>query len=895
MTVSTQKVLLWRNLFVITILLVAISIGFAPSSGYAQIDPSLLRSMDFNANSVVDAADLFIFTSLWKSQANAADFDGNNQVDAKDLLLFIQAYRSIITEEPTPTPEANTPTPTNTPGEETPTPTPIPGEDTPTPTPTFPPIEDTPTPTPTFPPIEDTPTPTPTFTPVEDTPTPTPVENTPTPTPTEGPTPTPTPLPIGVLFYTNFDTANTIADAGLRTLEGPAAEEQLIQENRMSEFNSLIPWFVLNANEITSNDFGVAFSQPKSAALNENLFSYKTNQTSVLEINMQLDTAKASQPTLSFQAAFLLETPEESVNDYLVVEVKRSNSTIWEMLDLNGDGTVVTDPTVFDANNPQPLLPGVFDALFGASNPNHPASPLTQYDFIAVSVRLPSDPGLQIAFRFESNESSNREGIYLDNIRVYDAAGTQNEPVIQRVSPLEGTDFYVDTETPALIRGNNLTPAQKVLFSSRNGEQELSFTENADGIAVVIPRLSNPAQEESASLKVVRTDGAETISFGLFMKAAPVPVIDSISPSPFFLNAADSTLHILGDYFRKSIPGVPNTGGTSVIIDVGTDTPILYQADSDFIKRTKTEIVIDGAPLKLLSPGAVSIAVKNEYSGLESTPAMNLMLQSGSGEIQVDALTIEIGTYWYSYNPDIEFYPLQQDQAFTLIWDAPGIVPAQINIDLAGIPFVVNGKVNHTVINERLKELGREQESPIGKATLSTDYWGTLLELSPMILGVTGTITASIRQGNGAPVEKTFALFDPSKPVLYEDLGDWSTQEFSTSDEIAFTVYGDHFRGLSTYGADGESITLLQLIPLDGGDPITLPKMDPLFDLLLISGVGPDNADILNQIIPTSFYTFAEGLRLLVPNGEKRTFKLRALNPDSGKYIDSQKTITFVP
>ena len=71
--------------------------------------------------------------------------------------------------------------------------------------------------------------------------------------------------------------------------------------------------------------------------------------------------------------------------------------------------------------------------------------------------------------------------------------------------------------------------------------------------------------------------------------------------------------------------------------------------------------------------------------------------------------------------------------------------------------------------------------------------------------------------------------------------------------------------------------------------------MDPLFDLQIYPGVGPDYADILNQIIPTSFYTFAEGLRLLVPNGEKRTFKLRAFNPDSGKYIDSQKTITFIP
>ncbi|MGC9327325.1 MAG: IPT/TIG domain-containing protein, partial [Candidatus Hinthialibacter sp.] len=449
-----------------------------------------------------------------------------------------------------------------------------------------------------------------------------------------------------------------------------------------------------------------------------------------------------------------------------------------------------------------------------------------------------------------------------------------------------------DTETRVVIQGSRLAPVAKVIFTSRDGEQELPFEEVAEGLAATLPRLSNPIQDDAVSIKVIREDEAETAPFAFTMKAAPAPVIESISPSPFYLASASTAITITGNHFRPAFSGAAEDGGSSVIIDAGAEEPIVYQLPDDFLSRSLAEIVIDATALTTLQPGQATVKVKNGYSGLESNSA-DLTLAAGDGGLWVDAFLIELPVN--QIDPAVDAYTLYQDQIFMLIWELQGAVTDQLNIDLAGVPYVVDGQVNYEVISNRLEQLGRGNESLEGKIDLYASFNGVTLSFAPMILGATGTITTSIRLGNGVPAEHSFVLHDPIPPILYERDNDWASEPHSTSDDIFFTVYGDNFRGqYSSYNTDSESIPQLQLIPLDGTDPITLPRMTQ-FDVLIIEGVGEGLEDQFKQEIPLEFYNFEEGQRLKVLEGEKE-FMLRFINPDSGLFVDSgPRTIRFTP
>ncbi len=776
-------------------------------------------------------------------------------------------------ETATPTPTLEAPTPTPTLEEATATPTPIPGEATPTPTVTPTPGEITPTAT--TPPVEETPTPTATL--PEATPT-----ATFTPSPTATPTRelgTPTPTPAGAVhFYVDFDNANTFDDIPMSPL-GPEAADTLIAEDRMPEINQVVPWSIFDSQAPNPSGVGTVFSEPKSAAMNPNFGFYYSSQTSVLEIDGTLDTSGAVTPTLSFEAAFSFEEPFFDVGDFLVVEVLRSGQTAWEMADLNNDGQIITDPTVFDANNPtQSLLPGTFDALYGYSNPQNPGGLLTRADFVFVQLNLPKDPALRIAFRFQSNSSIAAEGIYLDNIRVIDASGGTVEPVIRTVTNLAGTAFYVDTESQALIQGTQLSPAKKVFFKSRDGEVELPFTEQAEGLAVVLPRLSNPAQGDTAALRVIRTDEAASAEFSLILNPAPAPVISAISPSPFFLEAAGSVIQILGNHFRPAFEGAATAGGSSVIITTGVGDPLVFNQPAQFISRTLTGLQFDAAALKTLSPGPVEVRVRNEYSGLESASVI-LPLQSGTGGIVVEGFRIELGFGLFSYDPATEVYPLQTDQSFTLLWQMADFTPAQINIDINGKPFVVNGQAVDAA----------------GKVNASLDALaGISLELAPRVLDATGTLTAAVRAGNGSPVERTFTLNDPQPPRLYQRADDWNSQTLSIASDNTLKIVGDNFRGLGTGATDRESVTRSYLIPVESTDPeadqIALPVIQDTFDYNIAPPIDEQTGeDVLYQSVPANLFS--------VPEGGTRQFRLRVENPDSGLSATSapEVVVTFTP
>ncbi|HOL93352.1 MAG TPA: hypothetical protein PLH79_03310 [bacterium] len=899
---------------------------YAPAlSAQEPATPPVNYDIFLDGNSRLDARDLFRIQQLWAGSPNPVDFNRDGRTNGLDLLMFIQSFHATVSSAPTPTPSDTpspgeptpTPTPTATPtlGGATPTPTLVPGEETPTPTlseatptptpeeaaptPTPPPGEETPTPsegtptptpeevtpTPTPLPGEDTPTPTVTPTPEEITPTPTPPEEaTPTPTPPPAPTPTPTremgtptPTPVGGLhFYVDFDNAITFDDIPMSSL-GPEDAETLIAEERMPVINRVEPWFILDTQ--AGIGWGTASSEPKSAALNPNFGFYYSSQTSVLEIDVPLDTSAAVLPTLSFDAAFAFDEPFFEVGDYLVVEVRRSGQTGWEMLDLNNDGEVITDPAQFDPDNPaQPLLLGTFDALYGYSNPQNPGGMLTQADFIHLQINLPKDPALRIAFRFQSDSSISAEGIYLDNIRIVDSAGSVVEPVIRAITNLAGTAFYVDTENQALIQGEHLTPVKQVIFQSRDGVAELPFTLQPAGIAVVLPRLSNPSQGDTAILRVIREDEASTAGYNLTLEPAPVPVITAISPSPFFLNASSSVIRITGNHFRPAFEGASPDGGTRVIITTGTGDPLVFEDPEDFITRDLTTLEFDAPALKALSPGPVEVRVHNGYSGHESTPVI-LNLQSGAGDLVVDSFRIELGFGLYSFDPATGIYPLQTDQSFSLLWQMSNFTPALINIDIAGKPFVTNGQA----------------VGATGKVSAFLDpLSGVSLELAPLVLDGTGTITASIRLANGTPVDATFTLFDPYPPLLYTYPDDWSTQTLSISSENTLMIVGDNFRGLGTGATDRETITRAYLIPVESANPdadkIALPVIQDVFDYYITPQIGVAGAeDVLYQNVPANLFS--------VPEGETRRFRLRVENPDSGLFTDSapELVVTFTP
>ncbi|MGC9328980.1 MAG: dockerin type I domain-containing protein, partial [Candidatus Hinthialibacter sp.] len=313
MRVISRSVLPLQNLWAVApIIFLTVFFSHTPLAGWAQEEQPPQVSLDLNGNGAIDPHDVYIFMTFWKKNDAAADFNSDGVVDSFDLLLFREAYHSsIAAPTPTPTPEEATPTPTPEEGEATPTPT----LDivVPTPTPT---LEEEPTPTST-PEEADTPTPTPT-----EGPAPTPTEE-PTPTPTVDPGATPTPTPAGLFFYTNFDTIESFEETGLSALDD-TSEERLILEDRMPDTNRVISWILLNTEDLDPvYDYGVALSNPKSAAVNEDHFIYNSAQTSVLELQNPIDTSQALAPMLSFEAAFLFEKPETYIADFLVVEASR--------------------------------------------------------------------------------------------------------------------------------------------------------------------------------------------------------------------------------------------------------------------------------------------------------------------------------------------------------------------------------------------------------------------------------------------------------------------------------------------------------------------------------------------------------------------------------------------
>lgn len=788
---------------------------------------------------VIDKTDLFLLADEWQTVTGpfATDFDNSGAIDQMDILLLISNYGGVIvspTDEATPTPAVATPTP---------------GSASPTPVPTETPI--------------------PTFTPV----------------PTV--TPAPTAAPGFIEFCANFDDVDEITAAGFTTYDEStiSADERqrLVDEGRIPEGNELVPWFLYDSETMLADD-GIAQSDPHSAAFNsENLgfFSYFNNQTSILEINQQFNTAAASVPRIRFDIAYDLEQIRgSSIRDFLVVETFAEGDDQWRIIDLNNDGEIVDDLSETRADfREEGSFDGVYDTQLDIDGGEFV---FEKGDFITVEANLPKGENIRIAFRFQSdNTLSDGLGAFIDNLCVIDAGQSGGDPAINSVAPVDGPDFFADTENRVVIEGANLTPLGQVSYTSPLGQQTLDAIEQSGSISVILPRLADPLQNATGTLQVTRADGAVSNTFDVNILAAPQPEISAIDPNVFPLTGFETLLTVDGQFFRPVFDGADDAEGSIIVARQG-DQEIQFDNLFNYDERGPERLILDAFSLQSLDPGPVDIVVLNQYSGLESEPvSINL-----ANTVEIDRFAIEVGPLGiFVFDPATTDYPLQRDQTFTLVWDGFGFGSNAFNVTINGVTYVENGQA------PPVQEPGEPDDGiEDGDVAALISQTQAIVSFAPMVIDATGQLDVQVWNTGGAPQGFSFDLLDPLPPQLIDEDGDWNDQSLSAAEDNDIRVVGDNFRGLSIFGVNAETVTQVFLVPVGGGDEIQLPQLQPgdLASVSISPEFGGFNVDELIEPVAADTIT--------APTGGAQ-FGLRVLNPDSGLSVSSEpgQTIEFTP
>ena len=803
-----------------------------------------------DGQSAINFFDLLNLARQWGTggqPGNSADWNGDGIVDRHDLMIFIRWYGSALpTATPSPTAtntSTETPTPSLTPtntSTETPTPsltptntsteTPIP---TSTATPTLEPVTPTPsdTPTPTIP--EPTPTNTPTQT-ASPTATDTP---TPTPSPTEGPTVTPTPTPtntpfIGWFVELFFDFENVTAPAlpdGLRTETNPSAvsPERLLDSLRSP--NDLFPWFT---RDETSDNEALAYSGSRSASLNGRSGWYDIKQTSIMTIDQAIDTTQAKDPRLEFRVAYEIEEPGNQFFDFFAAEVSTDGGENFTFLDLNQDGLSTGDPRLL-----------TFDGLSGGSDSGNDG--LGKDDFEFYSVEIPSATQTVISFRFASDiANSNFRGVFLDDIRVYDAGAlVPDEPAIDRVSVVGGGLIYADDETVVALQGSHLSPAQSVVLSFDATTQPLDFQIVSDEeIRAVIPRQATPELNVTTALTLTRIDGLSADYANLPILAAPTPAILTMAPSPIFLEADNPAFTLTGNHFRTP----DREGRFASIVGIGQqiDDGLIYEVFTNsrgITSISRSEIEIDPfSILGQLAAGSAIVQVTNPFSGLVSEPFV-VEVREGAGRLSIDRVLIGF--------LDRPF--IQSDEEQTLIITGENFSQSRMNLSIGGIEVVSEG----IVVDE-------------ARTQLFVDPTSITVVASPGVLTATGTVPVLVEIA-GYMATSSYEVRDPLPPVLAHV----EPATIDNSEDQFITITGDNFRGRAS-----EEPTQVELLPADQSGDI-LPDGEPFavdvsgLDVVIDSAEGADD-QIWRVMIPKG--------ALQVPAGETRYYRVRVTNPFSG-------------
>ncbi len=831
----------------------------------------------------LDARDLFLLSNEWRvgsaTEPTTNDFTGDGTFNALDLLIFSESFHFEF-QQPTPTP-------TPTVGDATPTPTATVAPATPTATNT--PIVEPPTPTPTNT-LEPSPTPTPTNTPT--------LTNTPEPTATPTPTFTPGPGDFEP-FEQNFDELEAVAndiddvtDDVFTFTNGDTADLQNQDRVAPNTFE-VFPWVIVDTSANQAGDRGIAESAPKSITFNNDpdLFFYENDQASILQIDKTFNTSRAVAPRIAFDIAFVLDDPVGIAGDYITVEVKRQDSDTWELIDLNGDGEVVSDVGLKAANTDSALgfqSEGAFDALYDSSTPGKDKfEDITTEDFIHIEAVLPQDAGLLVSIRFQSDGSQSFfEGGYLDNLQIFDAASGGGDPVIAQVSSRAGDELFADTENPILIEGQALGGASSVNFNVGDTSTEITEIQVVNGaVQATLPRPADIAIDVTASLVVNLADGRTTAPFEVVLNAAPAPEITGLNPEQFFIESSDAELTITGNHFRPLLEDASRENGSTVIITQGTAE--LTIPASDLLSVNGNALVADISGLQdagFRAEDFAEVRVRNELSGLESNTFF-ISLFGGSGAVSVDNFIISVGnpddfTNGFTYNPDSQNFPLQTDHAITFGFDGSGFSPGSLNFSVEGKDIITGSQAAAGIAEPTRVDVFETQNS-------------ITVFLAPNIIEATGTVTASIQFGNGEPVLREFDILAPLPPVLYErpadDIDsnpDWTNdgQPFSSSEPVQMRIVGDNFRGYGPSGVELDGFTQFFLLPVDGSEPVALPEVDPFSFPIIPPEIG--------DALLTQDEIFLDIEPETVPPGE---YRLRAVNPDSGLSIESagNRTVTF--
>lgn len=801
-----------------------------------------------DASNRIDARDLFLLSQQWRigdaTSPASNDLNGDGTFNALDLLLLNESFHKTFEIPPTPTPDVVPPTPTPTA------------------------------------------TPTSTATPTE----------TSTPTETATPTPTVTPGPgTFVGFFEPFDELDEVNSASSELITyNPSDTNDLLNQGRVADNTfDVLPWVILDTATIQSGDRGVAESQPKSITFNNDptFFAYDNDQASILEINQTFNTSAAVAPRIAFDIAFVLDDPFGLAGDYIVVEVKRKNSDTWELIDLNGDGQIVSNESAKFQNTATEFgfqMEGAFDALYDSSKLgiDKISDDLTADDFIHIEAVLPKDEGLLVSIRFQADPSQSFfEGGYLDNLNVFDAVGGVDDPLITTVTSRDGDGLYADTENRVLIEGANLGGAGSVTFTVGDTSTELSDLTILNGaVQVTLPLQETINEDINATLVVNLADGTTSSEpFDIVLQAAPQPVITNLSANIIFLEGSDAEITVEGSNFRPAFDGASAENGSQVIISQGEVTVTVDTAD--LLSVSSNSITFSGAVLlnQNFQPGLASVTVTNVRSGLTSDASL-IQFVPGSSDIAVDNFIIGVGnpssnTNGYQYNPSVENFPLQSDRAISFFFQGSGFTQTGLNITIGSQPIIRNGQVA-SGLDPNFVSLGTVFQSDIQ------------LFLGANVIEATGTVEISLSIGNGEPISEQFTISEPLPPILYErpsnfdDRFDWTNNgdPFNANDFVQLFIAGDNFRGSGNGETVSETLTQFFLLPVDGSDPIALPLVDPFTFPIVQPRLGDE--------FETQDEMFVDIDAGTVPAGE---YGLRALNPDSGLTVDSApgRIVTF--
>ena len=491
------------------------------------------------------------------------------------------------------------------------------------------------------------------------------------------------------------------------------------------------------------------------------------------------------------------------------------------------------------------MIQPILDLTVSRGSSDSDSDGLDQNDFEFYSIKLPAGEEIVISFRFVSDDfNSNYQGVYLDDIRIYDGAiVTPDDPEITKITVVGGGAIYADKDTTIILQGNYLSPPESVTLIYGETSESLDFSiVDENQIQVEIPRQEVFDTNISATLTLTRTDGASGSYNNLPIFPAPSPEISEFDPSPIYLEADNEAFTVTGTHFREP----DNDGDYGSIVGIGQEQEEEYvytsfEVDNGINAISGTEIEFDPLPImRQLAAGEVIVQVTNPYSGLVSTP-FRVEVKEGAGLLEITQVMIDFWDRTY----------IESDEEQTLIITGENFSQSQMNLTIGGVDIVSNG----AIVNE-------------ASTSVQIQKTEIIIVAEPGVITATGVVEIALEIA-GETASATYKVHEPSAP----ELASIDPVTIHSASDSYVNILGDNFRGLGS-----EEPTMVELLPatqsgelIPGGEPIQLDVS--LLDLYIDPREGADdeiaNIEILANTID-------------VPVGETNYYRIRLTNPFSG-------------